>query len=64
MDVNVGSIDRAARIIAGILLIALAVLRIIGPWGYVGVLPLITGLARVCPAYSILGWNTCALKKR
>jgi hypothetical protein len=63
MDVNVGNLDRAARITAGIVLIGLAVLRIIGPWGYVGVLPLITGVLRVCPAYSIFGWNTCALRK-
>jgi len=64
MEVNVGTIDRAARITAGILLIALAVLGVIGPWGYVGVLPLLTGLVRVCPAYAMLGWNTCAPRKR
>jgi hypothetical protein len=63
MDINVGTVDRAARITSGVLLIALAVLRVIGPWGYVGVLPLITGLLRTCPAYSLLGWNTCALRK-
>ena len=60
MNVNVGSIDRVVRIVAGVALIALAVAGTIGPWGYIGVLPLLTGFMRVCPAYSLLGINTCS----
>ena len=60
MNVNVGSVDRVVRIVAGVALVGLAVAGTIGPWGYVGVLPLLTGFMRVCPAYSLLGINTCS----
>jgi hypothetical protein len=58
---NVGTIDRALRIVAGVALIALAVTGVIGLWGYVGVVPLFTGVFRFCPAYTVLGINTCSL---
>ena len=60
MRVNVGSFDRIVRIVAGLALIALAAAGTIGPWGYIGVVPLLTGFMRVCPAYSLLGVNTCS----
>jgi hypothetical protein len=60
MNVNVGSVDRVVRIVAGIALIGLALAGTIGPWGYIGVIPLLTGFVRVCPAYSLLGINTCS----
>lgn len=63
MKVNVGTIDRTLRIVAGVVLIALTFLGTIGAWGYIGVVPLLTGLLGVCPAYSLLGLNTCSLKK-
>lgn len=63
MKANVGTIDRAVRIIGGLVLIALSLSGIIGVWGWIGVVPLATGLFRVCPAYSILGTNTCGLKR-
>jgi len=59
---NVGTIDRLVRILAGAGLIALAATGTIGVWGYVGVIPLLTGLLRTCPAYSLLGINTCGTK--
>jgi len=59
MQVNVGKLDRTVRIVAGVALIGLAVAGTIGAWGYIGVVPLLTGLFRVCPAYSIFGFNTC-----
>ena len=58
---NVGGLDRAARITLGVGLLSLV---FIGPqtwWGLVGLVPLITGLARFCPAYGIVGVNTCGL---
>lgn len=62
MSVNVGSIDRIIRIVAGLALIAWALTG--GPvWAWIGVLPLATGLLRICPAYSLLGVNTCGPKK-
>ncbi len=61
MQANVGGIDRALRIIAGIALILLALTQTIGPWGWIGVVPLLTGLFRFCPAYTLLGVRTCKL---
>ncbi|HET9112403.1 MAG TPA: DUF2892 domain-containing protein, partial [Burkholderiales bacterium] len=51
MHSNVGSADRIIRIVAGIILIALAATGTIGYWGYIGVVPLATGLIGWCPAY-------------
>lgn len=64
MKINVGGIDRILRILVGLVLIALAATGVIGWWGYIGVMPLATGLFRVCPAYSLLGVSTCPLKKQ
>jgi hypothetical protein len=61
MKANVGGIDRILRIAAGALLIVLAALGVIGPWGYIGVVPLLTGLFRFCPAYGLFGVNTCPM---
>lgn len=63
MKSNVGSLDRVLRIVAGIALIAMTLLGTIGPWGWIGVVPLATGLLSVCPLYSILGLSTCPMKK-
>ena len=62
MKTNVGGIDRILRILAGVILIALAALGTIGPWGYIGIVPLATGLFRFCPVYTLLGLNTCPMK--
>ena len=63
MKVNVGNIDRIVRIIGGLALIGLAAAGSIGPWGYIGVVPLLTGFMRVCPAYSLLGVSTSPATK-
>ena len=66
MKTNMGSIDRGLRIVVGIVLIA-AVFFIEGPmrwWGLVGLVPLVTGLAGSCPAYSILGISTCPTARK
>jgi hypothetical protein len=57
---NVGNIDRVLRILIGLALIGLAATGTIGLWGYVGVIPLLTGLAAKCPLYSVLGIATTA----
>jgi hypothetical protein len=59
MKTNVGGIDKILRIVVGLALIALAALGSIGAWGWIGIVPLLTGLFGVCPAYSLLGMNTC-----
>jgi hypothetical protein len=63
MTVNVGNLDRILRVIAGIVLIALAATGTVGAWGYLGVVLLLTGALRTCPLYSVLGMNTCGLKR-
>ena len=55
---NVGNLDRALRIVSGLALIGLAASGTIGLWGYVGIVPLLTGLAARCPLYSVLGVAT------
>ena len=59
MNANVGTVDRVLQVLFGLALIALAALGKIGGWGYIGVVPLATGLFRFCPAYSLLGIRTC-----
>lgn len=59
MSVNVGSVDRIARIVVGLALILLAATGTVGLWGWVGVVPLLTGVFRFCPAYHLLGVDTC-----
>ncbi len=63
MKINEGGLDRAVRIVVGLALIALAATGRIGVWGYIGIVPLLTGIAGVCPAYSLLGMSTCPMKK-
>ncbi len=59
MKANVGNLDRVLRILAGVVLIALTLAGSIGPWGWLGVVPILTGLFRFCPAYTLLGIRTC-----
>ncbi len=59
MKINVGGVDRMLRIAVGLVLIVLAATGTVGWWGWLGVLPLLTGLMRTCPAYALLGLNTC-----
>ena len=63
MKSNVGGIDRVLRIAVGLVLIALAVTNTVGWWGWLGVIPLLTGLVSFCPLYTLLGLNTCPARK-
>ena len=60
---NIGTIDRAIRALAGLVLIALAVFGQGMAWGWIGIIPLATSVVSYCPAYSIFGINTCATKQ-
>ena len=60
MKCNVGGIDRILRMVVGLLLIGLAASGVVGVWGWIGVVPLATGLFRFCPAYSVIGFKSCA----
>lgn len=60
---NVGSADRILRIVLGLVLIALV---FVGPktvWGWLGLIPLVTGVMRTCPLYSLFGINSCGVRR-
>lgn len=59
---NEGRIDRTLRVIAGLALIALVFVGPQTPWGWIGLVPLITGLVGWCPAYTLFGIRTCPAK--
>lgn len=62
MSRNEGTLDRVLRVILGLVLISLV---FVGPqtvWGWVGVVPLLTGLVGYCPLYSVFGIRTCPMK--
>jgi hypothetical protein len=63
MKTNVGGIDRIVRITVGVVLIGLTATGNIGAWGWLGLVPLATGVVGWCPPYAIFGWNTCATKR-
>ena len=63
MNANVGNIDRAIRILLGLGLITATLAGAIGVWGWLGVIPLATGIFRFCPAYLPFGIRTCVVKK-
>ena len=62
MKVNVGGIDRVIRIVVGALLLILAATGTLGVWAWIGIVPLATGLMGWCPAYTLLGIETCPAK--
>ncbi|QCO14803.1 DUF2892 domain-containing protein [Azospirillum brasilense] len=63
MPVNVGTIDRALRAIVGLVLIALVFVGPQTPWGWVGLVPLLTAVVGFCPAYTLFGVRSCPVKK-
>ena len=56
---NAGIIDRLSRILLGIALLSLVFIGPRTPWGYFGIVLLLTGLAGWCPLYSLVGISTC-----
>lgn len=63
MKCNSGGIDRMLRVVAGLILMGLAAANVVGAWGWIGVVPLLTGMIGFCPAYLLFGFNTCRIKK-
>jgi Protein of unknown function (DUF2892) len=64
MTMNEGTLDRVLRVSAGLILIGLAATNVVGAWGYIGIVPLLTGAVGMCPLYSLLRINTCPVKRR
>ena len=61
---NVGTYDRVLRVVLGLVLLTIA---FVGPqtmWGYLGIIPLVTGLIGTCPLYMMLGISTCPPRPR
>ncbi len=63
MKSNVGTMDRTVRILVGVALISATLGGLIGVWGWLGIVPLATGIVRICPAYLPFGLNTCERPK-
>ncbi len=63
MQNNVGGIDKILRIVAGLGLVGATAAGMLPAWGWIGIVPLATGLIGWCPLYPLLGLNTCPLKK-
>lgn len=64
LPTNEHVVERAIRILVGVILLSLTV---VGPktlWGLVGFVPLLTGIAGSCPLYTLFGWSTCRIKTR
>lgn len=57
-SLNVGNADRMVRVLLGLALLGLTLAGVIGWWGYIGIVPLVTGLAARCPLYSVFGIST------
>ncbi len=60
---NVGTIDRILRIVVGLALVGLTLAGTIGPWGWIGVVPLLTAAIGSCPLYTVLGFSSCATRR-
>lgn len=60
---NVGTVDKVIRIVLGVVLLALVFVGPQTPWGWIGIIPLVTGLIGFCPLYGVLGMNTSGTKK-
>lgn len=59
---NEGTLDRTLRVILGLVLLSLVFVGPQTPWGWIGIVPLVTGLIGSCPLYTILGLSTCPVK--
>ena len=64
LKTNEHPVERVARVALGVALIGMAVMGTIGAWGYIGVVPLLTGALGSCPLYSLFGISTCPVKTK
>jgi hypothetical protein len=64
MPINEGTADRVLRVILGLAILSLAFVGPRTPWGYLGLVPLLTGVVGLCPLYTIFGFSTCPAKSK
>jgi len=62
MPCNIHHIERVLRVVIGMFVLSLAFWGPASAWAYLGLIPLVTGLAGYCPPYALLGINTCKSK--
>jgi len=63
MKTNIHPIERAVRVIVGLVLVSMAFVGPANLWFLLGIVPILTGLSGWCPPYQLLGISTCSLKK-
>lgn len=63
MKTNLGGIDRILRITVGLVLLGLVATGTVGWWGWLGIVAVVTGFAGWCPLYTLLGFNSCPMRK-
>ena len=61
---NEGTIDRVLRVVGGAALLSIAFIGPQTPVGYIGIVPIVTGLIGWCPIYQLFGFNTCPIKNK
>jgi hypothetical protein len=64
LKVNEHPVERVARVILGVALVGMAAMGTIGVWGYIGVVPILTGAVGSCPLYTLFGLSTCPMKSK
>jgi hypothetical protein len=64
LPTNEHPVERVLRVILGLGVLSLAFMGPKTPWGYLGIIPLATGLLGSCPLYTLFGLNTCPVKAR
>jgi len=62
MQKNISGFERIARLLIGLGLIGATLLGSIGAWGWIGIIPLLTGAIGFCPLYKLCGCKRCAAK--
>jgi hypothetical protein len=63
-EINEGTADRAVRFLVGAGVLSLVFIGPKTPWGWVGLVPLLTSLFGWCPLYTVLGIRTCPAKSK
>ena len=64
LTVNEHPVERVVRVVVGLGLVAAALMGTLGPWAYLGLVPVLTGLAGTCPVYSLFGISTCPARSK
>lgn len=64
LKINEHPIERVVRVILGVALVGMAAMGTIGAWGYIGVVPILTGAMGTCPIYTVFGLSTCPMKTK